>query len=152
MLVGENQLEEKANASSPATTLYVTGNSVSSGKCGRAGLDELLRRELRSTIKINRQGAKRRQRKKESKRVSRQISCSSRFVLCFLSFFSWRSRRLGGSFGSRFEAAFGRLMMAVVCTIRRTYPSRHFADTSPGYCDGLNNSASVGTFLAIDSP
>jgi hypothetical protein len=25
-------------------------------------------------------------------------------------------------------------------------------DTSPGYRDGLNSSASVGTFLAIDSP
>jgi hypothetical protein len=42
-----------------------------------------------------------RQDKKVNKRVRRQIFDGSWFLLGSLSFFSWRSRRLGGSFLSR---------------------------------------------------
>jgi hypothetical protein len=50
----ENQLEAKGNPSSPATTLYVIGISISSGKCGRGGLDELPLRELRVQLLVDR--------------------------------------------------------------------------------------------------
>jgi hypothetical protein len=53
MLVGENQLEDKGNPPSPATTLYVTGNSISSGKSGRADLDELLSRDFRFLFSLD---------------------------------------------------------------------------------------------------
>jgi len=48
-----NQLEAKGNLSSPATTLYVIGVSVSSGKCGHAGIDELPLRGLRVQLLVD---------------------------------------------------------------------------------------------------